>query len=78
MALRWSQPVRQKCLKVVHEEKNFKEALLMGSDESQLSSWVILTGESLEAAHEEKSSTEIPSWSLAFPLTHKINFPLQR
>ena len=50
----------------------------MGSDESQLSSWVSLTGESLEAAHEEKSSTEIPSWSLAFPLTHKINFPLQR
>jgi hypothetical protein len=54
MALRWSQPFRQKCLKPVHEEKNFKEALLLGSDESQQSSWVSLTGESLEAAHEKE------------------------
>jgi hypothetical protein len=67
-----------KVWKLSHEEKSFKEALLLESDESQLSSWVSLTSESLETAHEEKGSTEIPSWSLAFPLTHEINFPLPR
>jgi hypothetical protein len=40
-----------------------------------LSSGISLTGEGLEAAHEEKGvSRKLSSWSLAFSLTHTLIF----
>jgi hypothetical protein len=52
--------------------------LFLGIICAMLSSPVSLTSGGLEADHKGKSFKETPSWSLAIPLTHKINFPLLR